>query len=128
MEPTVRAIGVHVCVVDDDVSLRRALQRLLETAGFSVRTFESGSDFLAAADEPAPDCLILDIHLGTLSGLDVHERLRASGRRIPTIFITGRDDAVTRERARRAGAAAYVAKPLDATSLIAAIETAVSRE
>jgi FixJ family two-component response regulator len=124
---TVRANGAHVCVVDDDPSLRRALHRLLQTLGFRVVTFPSAEDFLAADTEPAPDCLILDIHLGTLSGLDLHERLRASGRMIPTIFITGHDDAATRERARRAGAAGYVPKPLDEADLISAIETAVSR-
>ena len=122
----VRAIGAQICVVDDDASLRRALQRLLQAVGFKVRTFGSAMDFLAADEEPAPDCLILDIHFGPLSGLDLHERLRASGRQIPTVFITSRDDAATRERARRAGAV-YVRKPLDEASLISAIETAVSR-
>jgi FixJ family two-component response regulator len=115
-----------VCLVDDDAPLRRALQRLLVAVGFEVETFGSAEDFLAAPPAPPPDCLVLDIRLGTLSGFDLHDRLRASGVRIPTIFITGHDDAVTRERARRVGAAGYIRKPFDEASLVSAIENAMS--
>jgi len=116
-----------VCVVDDDAPLRRALQRLLRVAGFTVETFGSPEDFLAAARSSLPDCLVLDIHLGTLSGFDVHDRLCAAGMSIPIVFITGHDDAATRERARRLGAAGYVRKPFDVTALLAAIEAALAR-
>jgi FixJ family two-component response regulator len=116
-----------VCIVDDDAPLRRALRRLLRSVGFAVETFGTAEDFLAAEFSSPPDCLILDIRLGGLSGFDLHERLCAAGRSIPTIFITGHDDAVTRERARRLGAAGYVRKPFDETSLISAIETALAR-
>jgi FixJ family two-component response regulator len=116
-----------VCVIDDDAPLRRALQRLLRSVGFSVETFGTAEDFLAAPHEPAPDCLVLDIHLGTLSGFDLHDRLSAAGMSIPTVFITGHDDAVTRERARRLGAAGYVRKPFDEADLVSAIERAVAR-
>ena len=119
-----RRAGPTVCVVDDDPLLRRALGRLLRSIGFVVETFASAEDFLAAT-RPSPDCLVLDIRLGALSGFDLHDRLRASGVSIPTVFITGHDDAATRERARRLGAAGYVPKPFEEETLVAAIEAAI---
>jgi FixJ family two-component response regulator len=117
----------RVWVVDDDAPLRRALQRLLRGFGFAVETFGSAEEILAAWPTPSPDCLVLDIRLGALSGFDLHERLRADGRAIPTVFITGHDDAATREHARRIGAAGYVRKPFEDESLVAAIEEALAR-
>ena len=93
-----------VCVVDDDMPLRRALRRLLRSVGFAVETFGTAEDYLAAEHAPPPDCLVLDIRLGALSRFDLYDRLRAAGVSIPTIFITGHDDAATRERARKLGA------------------------
>jgi FixJ family two-component response regulator len=119
--------GPMVCVVDDDAPLRRALQRLLRAVGFDVETFESAEQFLAAEHASPPDCLVLDIRLGRLSGFDLHDRLRASGVSAPVIFITGHDDAATREQARKVHAAGYIRKPFDETSLIAAIEAAIAR-
>ena len=115
-----------VCVVDDDAPLRRALQRLLRSVGFTVETFGSAEDYLAAERNRAADCLVLDIRLGGLTGFDLHDRLRASGLAIPTVFITGHDDATTRERARRAGAAGYVRKPFDESDLISVIQRALA--
>ena len=115
-----------VYVVDDDAPLRRALQRLLRSMGFAVETFGTAEDLLAAEHIPMADCLVLDIHLGALSGFDLHDRLRTAGHSIPTVFITGHDDAVTRERARRVGAAGYVRKPFEEATLVAAIETALA--
>ncbi|HEY3098675.1 MAG TPA: response regulator [Methylomirabilota bacterium] len=114
-----------VCVVDDDASLLRALQLLLRAAGFKVFAFGSAEEFLLAAQAVPPRCLVLDIHLGRLSGFDLHERLTAVGLSIPTIFITAHDDAPTRERARRAGAVAYLRKPFDDKALIASVERAL---
>jgi FixJ family two-component response regulator len=116
-----RVIGI----VEDDASLLRQLGRLLRAAGFAVRPFGSAEEFLLAAQGPLPDCLVLDIHLGGLSGFDLHERLRARGTPVPTIFITGQDDPAMREQARRAGAAGYLRKPFDDQALISAIEHAV---
>jgi FixJ family two-component response regulator len=113
--------------VDDDAPLRRALQRLLRSAGFSVKTFGSAEDFLAADHAPLPGCLVLDIQLGALTGFDLHDRLRARGVSIPTIFITGHDSAARRERARKIGAAGYVCKPFDEACFIAAIERAMAQ-
>ena len=119
--------GPTVYVVDDDAPLRRALRRLLRAAGFDVETFESAEAFLAARHTSPPDCLVLDIRLGALSGFDLYDRLRNSGLSAPVIFITGHDDAATREQARKIDAAGYIRKPFDETSLISAIEAAISR-
>ena len=112
----------RVCVVDDDLFLLRALQRLLVASGFAVvEAFSSAEDFLASAQGRTADCLVLDVHLGGISGFDLCEALSASGTRIPVIFITAHDDTSTRERARRAGAAAYLSKPFDDQALIGAV-------
>ena len=113
--------------MDDDTTLLLGLRRVLQAAGFGVETFESGESLLHALDSPTPDCLVLDVHLGTMSGFDVHAELLAASRSIPTIFMTGRDDAATREHARRAGAAGYLAKPFDGEALVSTIRSAMSR-
>lgn len=113
-------------VVDDDSSVLRALTRLLGTAGFTVRTFGSAEAFLAQ-DHSGIDCLLLDVHLGGLSGFDVQERLVGAHASIPIIFITAFDDPVTRERALKGGAVAYLPKPFDEQSLLGAIESALGR-
>ena len=113
-----------VYVIDDDASLLRALRRLLGAGGFRVCTFSSAEEFLKS-ERPAPACLVLDVHLGGLSGLDLQERLIAAGRRIPVVFITAHDDAVTRERARRIGAIDYLRKPFNDESLLAGINRAI---
>ncbi len=110
-----------VCVIDDDPSLRRALHRLLTAAAFDVKEFASAEDFLRAQPIACLGCLVLDVHLGGLSGFELQERLTASRCAVPVIFITAHDDAPTRERARKAGAAGYLPKPFDDESLIHAI-------
>ena len=115
-----------VAIVEDDKSFLRALGRLLRAAGFTVRAFASAEEFLGERDASSPDCLVLDIHLGGLNGFSLHERLRARGVIVPTIFMTGHDDPAARERARRAGATAFLRKPFEDDTLIAAIEQAVT--
>jgi FixJ family two-component response regulator len=114
-----------VFVIDDDFSVRRALHRLIRLAGFSVETFASGSEFLEFDPPNARGCVVLDIHLGGLSGFEVQERLAARDVRIPVIVITAYDDAVTRERVKRLGAVAYIRKPFDDQVLLDAIRDAV---
>lgn len=116
-----------MCLVDDDPLLRRALQRLLRATGFCVEAFASAEDFLASERMPRFHCLVLDIRLGTASGFDVYDCLRAAGVSIPTVFITGHDDAACRERARKTGASGYVPKPFEDNALLSAIETALAR-
>src|SRR5262245_37741156 len=107
LDGTRGVVAPVVCVVDDDVSLLRALQRLLNAGGFGVETFSSAEEFLQAPSRDDVACLVLDVHLGGLSGFELQERLLAAGSRIPVLFITARDDAPTRERARLAGAIDY---------------------
>jgi FixJ family two-component response regulator len=117
-------VSAVIGVVDDDPSVLRALTRLLGAAGYTVQTFGSAETFLAR-DPSGIDCLLLDVHLGGLSGFDVQERLAEAHVSIPIIFITAFDDPVTRERALKA--AAYISKPFDEQSLLAAIERALGR-
>jgi FixJ family two-component response regulator len=114
-----------IAIVDDDASVLRALKRLLRASGFTVQTFASAEDYLAQEHPERIDCLLLDIHLGRLSGFDLQERLVRSRLTTPVIFITAVDDGPTRERARRAGAIEYLLKPLDELVLLGAIREAL---
>ena len=118
---------MHICVVDDDVSVRRALGLLLRSAGFAVDTFASAEAFLGSGDETHYDCLVLDVHLGGLSGFALQERLAAAGRSKPVVFITAHDDPASWQRARAVRTAEYLRKPFDDQSLIDAIDRLVSR-
>ena len=114
-----------VWVVDDDLSVRRALRRLIAAGGFAVETFASGREFLEAVPHDRPGCLVLDIYLEGMSGFEVKECLTASGHPVPVIFITAHDDEATRDRARRVGAAAYLRKPFGKHVLLDAIQRAL---
>jgi FixJ family two-component response regulator len=116
-----------ICVVDDDESLLRALRRLLRASGFRVETLPSAEEFLGSERRADAACLVVDVHLEGLSGLDLQERLVAAGTRIPVVVISARDDSPTRERARRAGAVDYLRKPFDGELLIGAINRAIHR-
>ena len=116
-----------VAVVDDDASVRRALTRLLQSADLRVLTYASATEFLDTGLSSAPDCVILDIHLGGMSGLELLSRLRESGHNLPVLIITAHDDAQTREAAARAGCTAYLRKPLDAKVLLEEVATAMKR-
>ena len=114
-----------VAIVDDDPSVRRALERLVALAGFTVRTFASGAELLEFGGLARAACLVLDIHLGDMNGFDLPRRLGARGLTIPTIFITAHDEASALESARRAGAVAYLAKPIAGKTLLDAIRQAL---
>jgi FixJ family two-component response regulator len=117
----------RVAIVDDDPSVRKALARLLTAASFEVDCFASAQDFLATGLQCAPVCLILDIHLGGMSGFDLQEHLVAAGAGVPAIFITAHDDAATRARAAQVGAAGYLRKPFDQHALFQAIYQAMGQ-
>lgn len=119
--------GRLVCVVDDDASLRRALRRLLTSAGFRVETFESPEALLSAHADIDIGCLVLDVNLGAVTGFDLYERLAAAGRSVPVIFITGYDTPSTQARAFAVRALAYLKKPFDEAPLIDAIHRAMQR-
>lgn len=116
-----------VAVVDDDTSVRRALMRLLQSAGLRVLTYASASEFLDTGVSSAPECLILDIHLGGMSGLELLSRLRELGHKLPVLIITAHDDAQAREASAQAGCTAYLLKPLDAKVLLEEVATAMKR-
>lgn len=117
-----------IAVVDDDASVRRALQRLLRSAGFVVETFATAREFLDAGHWAETACLVLDIHLPGMSGFELQEHLAVSGAPIPIVFITAHDDAPTHERASRAGAVGYLRKPFDQCTLIEAIARAIGQD
>ena len=114
-----------ISVVDDDISVCRALRRLIQSAGYAVETFASAREFLNSSPEGRTACLVLDIHLGEMSGFELQERLAADQAAIPIIFITAYDDASIRERMTRSGVTAYLRKPFDERLLLDAIRTAV---
>ena len=116
-----------VAVVDDDASVRRALRRLLQSAELRVLTYASATEFLDTGVSSAPDCLILDIHLGGMSGLELLSRLRELEHNLPVLIITAHDDAQTREAAAQAGCAAYLRKPLDAKVLLEEVVATMKR-
>ena len=115
---------VMISVVEDDPSFLRALRRLLSVAGYRVATFGSAEEFLASGEVSTTACLILDINLGGMSGLELEQCLAARRTPIPTVFITGHDDALARERARTAGL--YLRKPFREDALIGAIQEALA--
>ena len=116
-----------VAIVDDDASVRRALTRLLQSAGIRALTYASATEFLDTGLSSAPDCVILDIHLGGMSGLELLSRLRELGHNLPVLIITAHEDAQAREAAARGGCAAYLRKPLDAKVFLEEVATAMKR-
>lgn len=115
-----------VHVVDDDVSICRALERLLKSAGYDVITHASATEFLEARRSSAPSCLVLDIRMPAVDGITLQRQLVREGAAIPTIFITAHDDPKTRAEALQAGASAYLTKPFDDEALLGAIRQALS--
>jgi FixJ family two-component response regulator len=114
-----------VAIVDDDDLMRSALQGLLKEAGFTARAFASAEEFLGAEDHRHAGCLIADIRMPGMSGLDLQARLNAEQIRIPTIFITAHGDARMRMQALRAGAVEFLAKPFDDEVLLDGVRAAL---
>jgi FixJ family two-component response regulator len=116
-----------VFVVDDDVSVRQALEALLRTVGWEVRAFESAEAFLACPPATGPSCLVLDMSLPELNGLDLQAAIAGERAEMPIIFITGYGDVPTTVRAMKAGAAEFLTKPFGDEALLGAIEAALER-
>lgn len=114
-----------VFVVDDDASVRVALGRLIRSAGLEVETFASAEDLLETWPSDSAGCLILDVQLPGLSGLELQSKLAALGSTVPIIFITAHDDPDARTQALNDGAAEFLEKPFDDEDLLAAIHTAL---
>ena len=117
-----------VFVVDDDASVRRSMERLIRVAGLKVQTFESAREFLNCQRPDGPVCLVLDVRLPGLSGLDLQQELSQSGKQIPIVFLTGHGDIPMSVRAMKAGAVEFLTKPVKKHTLLAAIQAAVERD
>jgi FixJ family two-component response regulator len=111
-----------IAIVDDDPFVLRALARLLRTRALHPRTFESAEDFLEAISEGLPQCMIVDLQMPEMGGLELQQHLSREGIDIPTIVITAHGDVQARERCIAAGAVAFLTKPLQEASLFAAIQ------
>lgn len=116
-----------IVVVDDDISVRESLELLIQQEGWQAALFASAQEFLAQLSTVVPSCLILDVNLPDLSGLDIQQRITDEKSSTPIIFITGYGDIPTSVRAMKAGAAEFLTKPIDDGILIEAIRAAVLR-
>lgn len=117
-----------VFVVDDDPSVRRSVVRLLESAGHQVQGFDSGEAFFEHERPTGPGCLVLDVRMSGMSGLELQRRLRATGRPMAIVFITGHGDVPMSVAAMKGGAVDFLLKPFDDEALLAAIDRAIGRD
>ncbi len=115
----------YIALVDDEACMRTALCRLLRLADFEVIAFPSGEAFLASLGARRPDCMILDMHMPGLSGLDVQARLRAAHIKIPVVFMTAADDLALDQVVQEAGGARLLRKPFSDAELLRAIGAAL---
>jgi FixJ family two-component response regulator len=115
-----------ISIVDDDVWVREATADYLRSRGYPVAAFASAEDFLESDDLDRTTCVVIDIQLPGLSGIDLHRRLRASGRTTPVIFITALADEDVRARAMATGAVAFLRKPFEASAFDRCLESALS--
>jgi FixJ family two-component response regulator len=117
-----------VYVLDDDPSIRQALERLMRSVDLDVRSFASASEFLSFPLPDRPSCLVVDVRMPGLSGLDLQETLSASGWAAPMIFITGHGTVPMSVQAMRAGAVHFLQKPFEDQEILASIHEAIRRE
>jgi len=115
-------------VVDDDAAVRRSLARLLHSAGFGTNCYASAPHFLAVASQLSEGCLLLDIRMPDIDGMELQARLRGMGIGLPIIMMTGRGDVPTAVRAMKGGAVDFLEKPFDDGALLRAIETALAAD
>jgi FixJ family two-component response regulator len=116
-----------VFIVDDDSSVRKSLARLVRAAGFAVETFASAHDFLTRPRYDGPSCLVLDVRMPGLSGLDLQEALATAGQPLSIVFITGHPDVRAHAKAMKGGAIDFLSKPVNDQDLLDAIERAVNK-
>ena len=114
-----------VAVVEDEESVRKAIGRLLLSAGFNVETYCCAADFLQSLHRQSPRCLVLDLRMPNMSGFEIQQALSQSGNVVPVVIITGDDSPGSRERAFVQGARAYLRKPVDEAMLLDAIDSAI---
>jgi FixJ family two-component response regulator len=121
----IRKRGKMVAIVDDDDLMRSALQGLLKSAGLSAKAFASAEEFLTSGEQHQVGCLVADIRMPGMSGLELQAKLNADHCRIPTIFITAHGDEKMRMQALRAGAVEFMAKPFDDEALLESVRAAL---
>ena len=114
-----------IAIVDDDQSVQSALKDLMESAGLSARCFGSAKEFLGSVRRSDAACLVADVNMPGMSGLELQARLKAEGSRIPIIFITARGDAKMKSRAMTAGAVEFLSKPFDDEILLDKVRAAL---
>jgi FixJ family two-component response regulator len=115
----------RIALLDDEAPVRVALGRLLRLADYEVLAYASGEEFLAAIDDCAPDCAVLDVHLPGLTGIEVQQRLQSGAVRFPVVFITASEDPAVDRDAREAGGLCVLRKPFSSAELLASIALAL---
>jgi len=126
--PQSRESDAVVAIVDDDPSVREGLSSLIRSAGWTVETFASAQEFLDREGAEAPSCLVLDLQLPGLSGLDLQKRMAEVEMEIPIVFLTGHGNIPSSVRAMKAGAVEFLTKPFDDEELLHAIQEAIERD
>jgi FixJ family two-component response regulator len=121
------ARGQFIAIIDDDPAVLKALKRLLSARSYQAETYESAEAFLASLPKSLPECLIVDLQMPDMTGLELQKHLLRSGIQIPVIIITAHDEAGARERCKSAGAVTLLSKPLQESVLLAAIDDATTR-
>ena len=116
-----------ISIVDDDESVRTALKSLIDSVGFRAEVFGSGEEFLKSPYLSQTDCLIADVRVPGMTGLELQERLNASGASVPIVFISAHDDKDARARGLRAGAIDFLQKPFSEESLLGAISAGLDK-
>jgi FixJ family two-component response regulator len=114
-----------VAIVDDEESVRRALGRLVRSAGFHVQTYASGADFLHSLTRACPQCVVLDLRMPHMSGFEVQNVMAEQWAEVPVVIITGDDSLEIRQQTLNRGAKAYLRKPVDEAMLLDAIQSAI---
>jgi len=117
-----------ISVVDDDESMREAMRGLMKSLGYTAQAFASAEEFLNSREAPGTSCLIADVQMPGMTGLELHYHLLASGKTVPTILITAYPDDNVRERALSDGVVCYLSKPFDEDDLLACIRSSLSSE
>jgi len=126
--PTSPRSDAVIAIVDDDLSAREGLSSLIRSAGMQVETFASAPEFLGRPAAETPSCLVLDLQLPGLSGLDLQKQMADSGLEIPIVFLTGHGDIPASVKAMKAGAVEFLTKPFDEEELLRAIQEAIERD
>jgi FixJ family two-component response regulator len=116
-----------VVIVDDDNSFRNATSNLLKSAGFSTATFENAESFLGSTSRASAACLVADMRMPGMTGLELHQTLVLSGHGIPTVLITAHPEEVTQSRAREAGITCYLSKPFAPDELLECVREALAK-